>query len=44
MRDIKVEALAKTLGVTLPEGRAETVDESISYTVEEAMAIHSQWR
>ena len=38
MTDIKAEALAITLGVTLPEGRAERVDQSNSYTVEEAMA------
>ena len=38
MTDIKAKALAITLGVTLPEGRAETVDESNSYTLEEAIA------
>jgi len=37
MGDVKAEALAKPLAVTLAEGRAETVDESNSYTVEEAM-------
>jgi len=36
--DVKAEALAKPLAVTLAEGRAEKVDESMSYTVEEAMA------
>ena len=38
MGDVKAEALAKPLAVTIAEGRAETVDESNSYTVEEAMA------
>jgi len=36
--DVKAEALAKILVVTLAEGRDETVDESNSYPVEEAMA------
>jgi len=36
--DVKAEALAKPLAVTLAEGRADTVDESNYYPVEEAMA------
>lgn len=38
MGDIKAEALAKPPAVTLAEKRAQTVDESNSYKVEETMA------
>ena len=38
MGAVKTEELAKPLAVTLAEGRAETLDETNSYMVEEAVA------
>ena len=37
MSGVKAELLADPLAVTLAEGRAETLDETNSYTVKEAV-------
>jgi len=38
LNDVKAEALANPLAVTLEDGRAETLDETNSYMLEEAVA------